>query len=194
MSEEVARPLRADAIRSVNAILKAAEHVLSADPTASMEQIAQVAGVTRTTIHRRFTHRQALIDALALSAVTRLSEAVDDGRPDTAPPLIALHQITANVVSVKREWNFALGLPAADGTSAASTHASVDDTCIKVLRRARDSSLIDESVDLEWARSVYYALLDASLRDSSADDGLDSDALAARIVDTLLRGIGPHAG
>lgn len=81
-----ARPLRADAERSVRAILEAAERVLSTDPGASMEQIATAAGVARTTIHRRFAHRQALIEALVSSAARQLAQAVEDGRPDTAPP------------------------------------------------------------------------------------------------------------
>jgi AcrR family transcriptional regulator len=42
--------LRADAERTVHAILAAAERVLSADPAATMEQIAEQAGVARTTI------------------------------------------------------------------------------------------------------------------------------------------------
>ncbi|MDG4862728.1 helix-turn-helix domain containing protein, partial [Streptomyces sp. T-3] len=63
------RPLRADAERSVRVILEAAERVLAADPAASMEHIAEAAGVARTTVHRRFANRQALVDALADSAV-----------------------------------------------------------------------------------------------------------------------------
>lgn len=90
MGESAARPLRADAERSVRAILEAAERVLATDPGATMEQIATAAGVARTTIHRRFAHRQALIDALASSAARQLAQAVEDGRPDTAPPLVAL--------------------------------------------------------------------------------------------------------
>ncbi|HEY9379181.1 MAG TPA: TetR family transcriptional regulator, partial [Jiangellaceae bacterium] len=53
------RPLRADAERSVRAILEAAERVLADDPSASMEQIAEAAGLARITVHRRFASWQA---------------------------------------------------------------------------------------------------------------------------------------
>lgn len=193
MSETAARPLRADAERSMRAILEAAESVLSEDPGASMEQIAAAAGVSRTTIHRRFTHRQALIDVLAVAAARQLSQAVDDGRPDTAPPLVALHRITANVLEVKSAWAFALGLPAEPDSEAALLQQDIAQRCIAVLERARADKLIDEAADLRWARRVYYALLGESLHASPDDAGTDADTLAVRIIDTLLRGAGPRA-
>lgn len=193
MSESAARPLRADAERSVRAILEAAERVLSTDPGATMEQIASAAGVARTTIHRRFAHRQALIDTLASSAAHQLAQAVEDGRPDTAPPLVALHRITANVLEVKSAWAFALEVPAGPGSEAAALHQGIARRCVTVLERARAEKLIDEAADLHWVQRVYYALLGESLHGSTDDTGVDSDTLAARLIDTLLHGAGPHA-
>ncbi|MFF1922258.1 TetR/AcrR family transcriptional regulator [Streptomyces sp. NPDC058221] len=191
MGETAARTLRADAERSVRAVLEAAERVLAADPGASMEQIAAAAGVARTTVHRRFANRQSLIEALALSAARQLAQAVDDGRPDTAPPLVAMHRITANVLQVKGAWAFALELPAGPGSEAAALQQDIDGRCVDVLRRAQADGLIDGAADLEWVRRVYYALIGESLRGGSG--GAGPDALAARIIDTLLHGAGPHA-
>ncbi|MGF6821693.1 AcrR family transcriptional regulator [Microbacterium sp. ZKA21] len=187
------RPLRADAERSVHAILEAAERTLSADPGASMEQIAAATGVARTTIHRRFVNRQALLDALALSAAERLIQAIGDGRPDTAPPLVALHRITANVLDVKGAWAFALSIPAPAGSAAAQLHDDIAQHCLTVLERARGTGLIAADTDLQWTRRVYYALLAATLQTPEEDAGLDVDALAARIIDTLLHGAARRA-
>ncbi|WP_017236333.1 TetR/AcrR family transcriptional regulator [Streptomyces sp. SS] len=190
MGEKAAQPLRADAERSVRAILEAAERVLAEDPGASMEQIAVAAGVSRTTIHRRFAHRQALVEALATSAARQLAQAVDDGRPDTAPPLVAMHRITANVLQVKGAWAFALGLPEDPESEAAALQQDIARRCIAVLKRAQDAKLIDEAADLDWVRRVYYALIGESLHGDA--DGTDADTLAARIIDTLLHGAGPR--
>ncbi|MFI2511335.1 TetR/AcrR family transcriptional regulator [Streptomyces sp. NPDC018972] len=190
MGETAGRSLRADAERSVRAILEAAERVLAEEPGASMEQIAAAAGVARTTIHRRFANRQALIEALASSAARQLARAVDDGRPDTAPPLVAMHRITANVLQVKSAWAFALELAADPDSEAAVLHQDIARRCIAVLKRAQDDKLIDEAADLDWVRRVYYALIGESLHGNA--DGADPDALAARIVDTLLHGAGPR--
>jgi len=192
MGETTARPLRADAERSVRMILEAAERLLSRDPGASMEQIAAEAGVSRTTIHRRFAHRQALTDALALSAARQLAQAVDDGRPTTAPPLVALHRITANVLEVKGAWTFALSLPATPGSEAAALHETMAHRCVTVLERARADHLIDASADLHWLQRVYYALLGETLHGDPADALTDPDALAARVVDTFLHGARPR--
>ncbi|NYV77613.1 TetR/AcrR family transcriptional regulator [Streptomyces sp. UH6] len=191
MGQTATRTLRADAERSVRAILEAAERVLAEDPGASMEQIAAAAGVARTTIHRRFANRQALVETLAASAARQLAQAVEDGRPDTAPPLVAMHRITANVLEVKSAWAFALELPADPDSEAAVLHQDIARRCIAVLERARADKLIDEAADLDWVRRVYYALLRESLQDNAA--AADPDALAARIIDTLLHGAGPRA-
>ncbi|MET7370678.1 helix-turn-helix domain-containing protein [Streptomyces sp. NPDC005566] len=189
MNKSTERTLRADAERSVRAILEAAEQVLAEEPGASMEQIAAAAGVARTTIHRRFASRQALIEALATSAARRLAQAVDDGRPDTAPPLVAMHRITANVLQVKGAWAFALELSADPESEAALLHQDIARRCTTVLERAQADKLIDATADLDWVRRVYYALLGESLR---GNDDADPDTLAARIVDTLLHGAGPR--
>ncbi|MFF1571297.1 TetR/AcrR family transcriptional regulator [Leifsonia sp. NPDC058292] len=190
MVEAQARPLRADAERSVRVILEAAERVLAADPSASIEQIAVAAGVARTTIHRRFASRQALIEALTLSAAQQLALAVEDGRPATTPPLVAMYRITANVLQVKGAWTFALEQSTEPNGEAAVLQQSVDRRCVAVLERAQAEGLIDAGADLDWVRRVYYALIGESLRDYTGD--ADPDLLAGRIIDTLLRGAGPR--
>src|SRR3954467_9683395 len=104
----MARALRADAERSMRAILEAAERVLAEDAGASMEQIAEAAGLTRITVHRRFANRQALLEALAVSAKQQLIHALQHARPDAAPALVALHRVTANVLRVKSSWRYTL--------------------------------------------------------------------------------------
>ncbi|MFD4522422.1 TetR/AcrR family transcriptional regulator [Streptomyces sp. NPDC058470] len=187
------RALRADAERSVRAILEAAERVLAADPGASMEQIAEAAGVARTTVHRRFASRQALIEALAESAVRQLVRAIDDARPETTPPLVALHRVTANVLRIKGAWSYALGQPTDEGGGAPADWNELGARCLELLGRARDEGLLDPAADLEWVRRVYYALIGEAMHGDEQPDA-DPDALATLIVDTLLHGAGRRPG
>ncbi|WP_345472415.1 helix-turn-helix domain-containing protein [Actinoallomurus oryzae] len=184
------RPLRADAERTMRAILEAAERTLSRDPAATMEQIAEAAGVARTTVHRRFATRDALIDALAVWATQRFAAAVDSAHPDTAPPLVALYQTTANVLSVKISWGFAMSQASSANPEVARVYSEIRDTCERLLRRAREAGVLRTDVDIPWTRRVYYALIHEA---AQSRDDQDTDALATLVVDTLLRGAGaPH--
>ncbi|MFG3366885.1 TetR/AcrR family transcriptional regulator [Streptomyces sp. NPDC090032] len=187
-----AKPLRADAERTVRAILEAAERVLSVNPAATMEQIAEAAGVARTTVHRRFASRDALITALATWASQRFYEAVEAARPDTAPPSIALYQVTANVLRVKIGWGFAMGAVPADAPEAARVYGEVLARCEGLFARARDAGLLASDTDLDWVRRVYYALIHEAAAEAPDTDAA-VDALATRVVDTLLYGVGKRA-
>ncbi|AYV32422.1 TetR/AcrR family transcriptional regulator [Streptomyces sp. CJ_13] len=184
------RPLRADAERTVRTILEVAERVLGDDPTASLGQIAAAAGVARTTVHRRFASREALIDAMAAHAFRQVEEAIDIGRPETAPPLVALHQITANVIQIKSGWRYTVGQPQLRDPSAIAAHERIFAKGNLLMRRAQQAGLLRPDADLGWARRVYHALIEQAILEQ-AESSADPDTLAAAVVDALLNGLGP---
>ena len=189
----MSKVLRADAERSVRAILEAAEQVLADDPGASLEQIAEAAGLTRTTVHRRFANRQALLEALAVSAKQQLIDAIEDARPDASPALIALYRVTANVLRVKSTWRFSLSHANAHTSAAAEIWAEIDARTLELLERAQREGLLAADADLAWVRQVYYALLSESLqRPGEVAEAPEPDSLATLIIDTLLYGAGPR--
>ncbi|MFI7638860.1 TetR/AcrR family transcriptional regulator [Nonomuraea sp. NPDC049400] len=76
---------RADAERNIAAILEAGARLLSADPTASVADVAKAAGVGRVTLYGHFPSREALVDAVLDHAVDVAETVLADESIDTAP-------------------------------------------------------------------------------------------------------------
>src|SRR5512134_2398222 len=87
------RRRRADAERSVAAILDAALEALASDPDVSMSEIARRAGVVRATIYVHFPTRTELLDAVMDHAVAQVAEATRAAEPGRGEPLEALERV-----------------------------------------------------------------------------------------------------
>lgn len=175
------RRIRADAERSAARVLEAAETVLAVDAAASLERIADAAGLARATVHRRFASRSALLDALAEQLSQRYLLGLAEARVETAPPLVALHRLTEIVFDLKLSHRFAVQL------TAALTPAVLDGLDL-LFARLRAAGAIT-AVDPAWCRRVYLALLH-EVHDLPADSATlapsGADEVATR-VDLLVR-------
>jgi AcrR family transcriptional regulator len=98
------RDRRADARRNVEAILEAAQQCLSADPQATVAQIAAAAGVGRVTLYGHFKTRAELVDAVFERVSTRSSEILDEV-DTTGDPVAALVRLATASWQVVHRFN-----------------------------------------------------------------------------------------
>src|ERR1044072_8657319 len=84
---------RADAERSVAAILHAAVQLLAERPEASMSDIAAAAGVVRQTVYAHYDSRAGLFAAAAARAPEHPRAATDPATPDEGSPERALERL-----------------------------------------------------------------------------------------------------
>src|SRR5256885_13488932 len=98
-------------------------------------------------------------------AMMEVEQAIDEGRPETAPPMVAFHEITANLIEIKSGWRFTMNQAHALHGTAAQIHDRIYDKCLRLLERAQAAGAIRPDVDLIWVRGAYHALLEPALRD-----------------------------
>jgi TetR/AcrR family transcriptional repressor of mexCD-oprJ operon len=84
---------RADAERSITAIINGALEALASDPDVSMAEIARRAGVVRATIYMHFPTRESLLDAVMEHATRLVAQAIREAEPDRGEPKEALERV-----------------------------------------------------------------------------------------------------
>ncbi len=80
------------------ALLDTAARVLAEDNAASMQQVAAAAGISRTTLHRAFATREALVEAVTERVLDECARHFDAAGIDAAPVLEAFDRIADTVV------------------------------------------------------------------------------------------------
>jgi AcrR family transcriptional regulator len=112
---ERTRKPRADAIRNRERVLEAAKAVFSAGgPGASLEAVAQTAGVGIGTLYRHFPTREALFEAVYRREVQHLTDLAKQLKEEAQPVEALRHWMRSNVkfVATKRGMSTALALAA----------------------------------------------------------------------------------
>ena len=92
--------LRADARRNIRSILEAAARVLAEDPTASMQEIAAAAEVSRPTVYRHFADREELIEAIRLEVMEQAFERLDAAAASPEPAAAALGRLIGDLAEI----------------------------------------------------------------------------------------------
>ena len=155
------KPLRRDAERNLARILVAARDVFAEHGyDASMEQVAECAGVGIGTLYRRFPHKTELVSAVIEAASERTQE-IAESVLATAEPADGVFEFLRRCMAVPSCWRvIASRAPWTDATttSALSRLAPVVDTLLDNARRAgtigADITFADLALALMSVRAV----------------------------------------
>lgn len=179
MTETVAAQ-RLDARRNREAVIESAIELLSENPNASMQQIADACGVGRTTVYRHFPNREDLFRALfgrivgeareVTAAITSGPGSAEEVLRELAPAMIALG-LRFRFLHSHRE----LGRPALQQSKEVE-----DEPVGQYLSAGQERGEIRADMPVQWMRTLIQALAVAAMDDLYA--GHFDQATAAKLL------------
>ncbi|MDT0267311.1 TetR/AcrR family transcriptional regulator [Streptomyces sp. DSM 44915] len=179
--------------RTRQAILDAAAAQWCRDPTASLGDVAAVAGVGRATLHRYFSDRHALHTALVSDSWRTLRAMIDEADPTTGSALDVIQRIVTAMVHAGDRVRFLFA--ATEGTPSeadAGVAQEVDDILLAEIERGQREGTLDATVPARWIELMIWSTVYTGLQ--AISDGLIPRHGADRLIRrTLRRAVGGSA-
>ena len=169
-------------------MLDAAAAVWARDFSASLSAIAERAEVSRSTLHRYFTDRQALVDALLLDSLALLAS-LGDRVTTGASAMDTLEQYLRTGVEIGDRVIFLFSDPHRFTGNPHWAEDDGDDGMRALVERARTEGTIAEELPTSWAIAVYYSLLYTAAEVSNQD--LPRHVAADLAVQSFRRSMAP---
>lgn len=179
--------------RTRRALLDAATLVLCKNSGASLAEVASVAGVGRTTLHRYFPTRKALVRALVADALDRVAHAIADADPSHGTVIDALQRVADTVIPLGPSLRFLAAEPNVyEGTDLLRRWYDALEPVADAVRRGQADGSIRSELPVTWVVDSFAgAILTAW---DSVDEGRLAPQEAPRLVlSTVLFGVAEPA-
>jgi TetR/AcrR family transcriptional regulator, mexCD-oprJ operon repressor len=160
----VPRRRRADAERSVAAILDAGLEALASDPDSSMSEIARRAGVVRATIYVHFPTRTELLDAVMEHAVGQVVDAMRGAEPARGEPVEALERVLLATWRQLARFHGLLALNTArlSAEELHRRHVPMLDQLEPLIERGQEQGVFRSDLPVVWLLAVLRAIVHAA--------------------------------
>lgn len=179
------RKPRADAVRNRLRLLATAKAVFAAKgSSASLDEIAQIAGVGAGTLYRHFPTRDALVVAVYRNETEQLAAAADR-LAETHPPVDAFREwllLFFNYVATKHGMQELLNSILTSADLRSESMLQINKAVSKLVDGAIASGDIRADID---PKDLLFALIGVAKFSS----GSDREQTAKRLVDILIKGV-----
>jgi AcrR family transcriptional regulator len=175
---------RADADRSVAAILDAALEALASDPDASMAEIARRAGVVRATIYVHFPTRESLLDAVMEYAIGQVVEKMRGAEPHRGEPIEALERVLRATWRQLAQFHGLLALNTArlSAEELHRRHVPMLDQLEPLIERGQRQGVFRSDLPVSWLLAVIRAIVHTASREIQGGRIPESKAEAALLT------------
>ncbi|WP_215450917.1 TetR/AcrR family transcriptional regulator [Streptomyces sp. ATCC 21386] len=141
-------------------VLRSAAALLTRKSTATMDEVAKAAGISRATLHRHFAGRDVLVRALEALGIEECETALDAARLDEGPARDAVRRLV-------REIEPAAGLLAFlytenqlfEGEGQHEGWARIDDRVAALFKRGQAAGEFRIDLTPAWLTEALYGLL-----------------------------------
>jgi AcrR family transcriptional regulator len=172
-------------VRAGTRLLDLVAEALVANPGASLAEVAEAAGVGRTTLHKHYATRDDLLRAVAHRALDLWDDAVSGVETDGD-----LAALVAAMVPIGPQLAFLWRTPSFDHDSGIGERWRVAERRgLAVVHRAVAAGVVRVGVPDKWLLATLYALV-YSAAELVADGHLAPRDAPRLVVDTFLSGLG----
>ncbi|MGQ4485016.1 TetR/AcrR family transcriptional regulator [Streptomyces sp. SAS_281] len=143
-------------------VLRTTADLLSRRATATTEEVARAAGVSRATLNRHFPGREALVRALEDLGIAECEAALEASRPEDGPAEEAVHRLVralepcASLLAFLYSENQLF-----EGEEQNAGWSRIDDRLTSLFRRGQESGAFRIDLSATWLTEALYGLLAA---------------------------------
>jgi AcrR family transcriptional regulator len=142
--------------RTRNAILEAAISTFVNDRSASLSEVAERAGVARSTLHRYFPERSDLLDAIRTYAREQVERIRDAARIHEGPASEAVIRLAVAYLEV---WDSVMWDYMEAEAAGAHPEESEDVAMTQLIERGYADGTIDPDIPNAWIQHAMYAMV-----------------------------------
>ena len=182
--------------RTRAAILAATASVLARNRSATLPDIADAAGVGRTTLHRYFADRERLIHEATQDSIRVIDETIAHAATDQGPALDAMHRFINAMVSGGDRILFLFRDTTTPRYSererarrlGEAAYQPNTEPVVALIKRGQDEGAFDPELSVAWIAHALYALIRQGCEDVNGGELL-LHTVAPTVIRTFERGI-----
>ncbi|MCT7355538.1 TetR/AcrR family transcriptional regulator [Streptomyces sp. 15-116A] len=169
-------------------VLRSAAALLTRKSTATMDEVAKAAGISRATLHRHFAGRDALVRALEALGIAECEAVLEAARTEEGPAEDAVRRLVAAIEPQAGLLAFLYTENQLfEGEEQNAGWARIDERIAALFRRGQESGEFRIDLTPAWLTEALYGLL-ASAAWAVAEGRVAPKDFTHMVVELLLGG------
>ncbi|MFF7563558.1 TetR/AcrR family transcriptional regulator [Streptomyces pseudovenezuelae] len=140
-------------------VLRSAAALLTRKSTATMDEVARAAGISRATLHRHFAGRDALVRALEEHGIAECEAALDGARLDEGSASDAVHRLVREIEPVAGLLAFLYGENELWEDGGGDSWSRLDLRIASVFVRGQQNGEFRIDLSPVWLTEALYGLV-----------------------------------